>query len=125
MATTKTRTLVWDNVTLTAGAADTVSGIQDWSDGYGGIVLLRLTNGATGPTIAAQVQIECAAVNTPHADDWYDDGGPLPGKTGNDEVQEFAPIDIPMGVKHLRFTAGSNTGQNVTVRLEIVEVEAV
>lgn len=121
MATTKTTTIVWDNVVLTAGAGDTTGAAVDLTDGYGAVVDVKLTNGATGPTVAAQVQIETSPDNS----NWYEFGGALVGSTANNGVAPWGSIEIPIGTKYLRPIAGSNTGQDVTVRVEVTEVEAV
>lgn len=121
MASTKAVTAIWSAQTLTAGAGDTTSASQDLQTGYGGSLHIKLTNGATGPTVAAQVQIEVSADNT----EWYDFGGPLVGGTGNNEVVSWGGIDIPIGVEFLRLVAGSNTVQDVTVDADISEVTAV
>ena len=120
MASTKTRTAIWTAQTLTAGAGNTTSSAVDLADGYGAALNIRLTNGATGPAIAAQVQIEVSNDNT----EWFDFGGPLVGGTVNSEVVEWGGIEIPIGIKYIRLVAGSNTGQNVTVDADISEVTA-
>lgn len=120
MATTKALTVMHDNVTLTASAADTVATPVDLTDGYGGLLHIKLTNGATGPTVAAQVQVEASADNS----NWYKLGGALKGSTTNAAVSSWC-MDIPAGVMYLRTTSGSNTGQNVTLRVELAEITAV
>jgi len=35
------------------------------------------------------------------------------------------PIDIPMGYSYVRFVTGSNTGQNVTVDIDVNVVSAI
>ncbi len=121
MATTKSATTIWSSVTLTAGAGDTVATAVDLTDGYGASLNIRLTNGATGPTVPAQVQIEVSNDNS----SWYDFGGPLKATTTNSAVAEWGGIEIPAGVQYLRLTAGSNTAQNVTVSADVSEVAAV
>jgi len=120
MASTKALTVMHDNVTLTASAANTVATAVDLADGYGGLLHVKLTNGATGPTVAAQVQVEGSADNT----NFYNLGGALKGSVANSAVSSWC-MDIPAGVKYLRTTSGSNTGQNVTLRVELVEITAV
>lgn len=121
MATTKANTAIWNGQTLTAGAGDTTSSAVNLEDGYGAALHVKLTNGATGPTVAAEVQIEVSADNS----EWYAFGGPLIGNTDNNGVSEWGGIEIPIGVEHLRLVAGSNTGQDVTVDADISEVTAV
>jgi hypothetical protein len=118
---TKTRTAIWTAQSLTAGAGNTTSSAVDLADGYGAALNIKLTNGATGPTVAAQVQIEVSNDNS----SWFKHGGPLVGATGNNAVSEWGGIEIPIGVKYLRLVAGSNTGQAVTVDADISEVTAI
>jgi hypothetical protein len=120
MASTKGLTAIWSSQTLTASAGDTTSSAVVLDDGYGAAVSIKLTNGATGPTIAAQVQIQVSQDNS----EWYDFGGPLVGDTANSAVVSWGGIEVPIGVEYLRLVAGSNTGQNVTVDADISEVTA-
>ena len=121
MATTKAVTAIWSAVTLTAGAGDTTSSAVDLTDGYGGTLNIKLTNGATGPTIAAQVQVQVSEDNS----EWYNFGGALIGSTANNAVTSWGGIIIPIATKYLRLVAGSNTGQNVTVDADLSEVTAI
>ena len=119
MATTKTTTVVVNNVTMTAGAGNTNHDITI-DTGYGGMVALKLTNGATGPTVAAQIQTQQSNDGT----NFFNYGGALQGSTANNDVESWA-IEIPIGVKRLRFVIGSTTGQNVTGRVEVTNTTAV
>lgn len=120
MGTTKARTSIWSSQVLTAGGGDTTSAAVDLTDGYGGVLSVRLANGATGPTDPARVQVEVSHDNTA----WYDYGSPLVGGTDNDGIYEWCvPLDI--GVQYLRLVAGSNTEQDVTVDAEVTEVTAI
>ena len=121
MATTKAVTAIWSGTTLTAGAGDTTSSAVTLDDGYGAALGIKLTNGATGPTVAAQVQIEASQDNS----EWYKFGGQLVGATGNSEVSSWGGIEIPIGVEYVRLVGGSNTGQHVTVDADISEVTAI
>lgn len=121
MASTKAVTAIFNGTTLTAGASDTTSSVVTLDDGYGAALHIKLTNGATGPTVAAQVQIQVSADNS----EWYDLGGALVGSTTNSDVVSWGGIEIPVGVEYLRLVAGSNTGQAVTCDADISEVTAV
>ena len=125
MATTKTRTSLWNAQTLTAGAGNTSTAWQDVSTGYGVQVSIILTNGATGPNIAAQVQIETANdynAGSPNEPTYY--GGALVGSTANNGVARWS-VELPIGVASFRLTAGSNTGQAVTVDADYANVTAI
>ena len=119
MASTKIVTAIWNAQTLTAGAGDTTSTAVVLDDGYGAQLHVKLTNGATGPTVAAQVQIQVSADNS----EWYKFGPALKGLTSNSGIESWS-IEVPIGVEYLRLVGGSNTGQNVTVEADISEVTA-
>ena len=122
MASTKATTAIWSSQTLTAGAGDTTSAVLNLTDGYGGTLNIKLTNGATGPTLPAQVLIQCSEDNFTEA---YDVGDALVGLTGNSAVISWGMIVIPPGTQYLRLVAGSNTDQNVTVDADFSEVTGV
>lgn len=119
MAATKTVTVNSNNVTLTAAAGDTTSTAVDISAGYGADINIKLTNGATGPTIAAQVIVQVSPDNS----NWYELAGPLVGSTANSAVVSWT-LRLPAEVKFVRTVSGSNTGQNVTLRVEVTEITA-
>jgi hypothetical protein len=121
MASTKVVTEIFEGDTLTAGAGDTTSGVVTLDDGYGAAIHIKLTNGATGPTVPAQVQIMVSADNS----EWYKLGPALLGSTINATIVSWGGIEIPIGVEYLELVAGSNTGQNVTVDADISEVTAI
>lgn len=122
MAATKSRTSLWSSQTLTAGAGNTTSSAVDLSAAYGAQVDFKLTNGGSGPTVPAQVQIQVA-------DDsggtlYVNFGGPLVGSTVNNAVVSWS-IDLPIGVASVQLVAGSNTGQAVTVDADISVVTGI
>lgn len=121
MAATKANTSIWSAQTLTAGAADTTSSAVDLTDGYGASLNIKITNGATGPTLGAECQIEVSGDGTVYCR--Y--GGPLIAGTVNAGVYSWGGIDIPIGVRYVRLVAGRNTGQNVTIDADITEVTQV
>jgi hypothetical protein len=124
MPATKVRTAIWASQTLTASAGNTTSSWIDLSGGYGAQVNFRLTNGSTGPTIPAQVQVQVA-------NNWnagsptlaMNFGGPCVGDINNLFTRDFS-VEIPPGVEALRLVAGSNTGQNVTVDADVSNITA-
>jgi hypothetical protein len=120
MASTKVITVLDDNVTLTAGAGDHTSGVWTIDDGYGGELYIKITNGATGPTVAAQAQIWASPDNS----NYYKIGGALISTLGNSIVTSWS-IPIPIGIEYIKVVSGSNTGQNVTIRVEGSEVTAI
>lgn len=120
MASTKVVTVLDDNVTLTAGGANHDSNVMDLQDGYGAFLQIKVTNGTTGPTLAAQAQIQTSPDNS----NWYNFGGALIATLGNAVVTSWG-VPVPIGVKYLKVTSGSNTGQNVTIRVSCTEVTEV
>lgn len=122
MAATKVRTSIWSSQTLTAGAGNTTSSAVDLSTGYGAQVDIQLTNGATGPTVAAQVQVQVAADTSGTL--FVNFGGPLVGSTANAAVSSWS-VELPIGVNRLRLVAGSNTVNNVTVDADVSNVTSI
>lgn len=116
MASTNVRTSILSGITMTAGAGNvTTTFTTGLSTGYGANLSVRLTNGATGPTIAGQVTVQFA----------NDAAGTLPvtvytlsGLTSNNGVQGWS-IQVPMGIGEVIIISGSNTGQNVTIDADI------
>lgn len=122
MALTKSRTSLYSATTLTAGAGNTTSAAQDLTASYGTQVDIQLTNGATGPTVAAQVQVQVADDATGTL--WVNFGGPLVGSTANSAVSSWS-VQLPIGVGAFRVVAGSNTGQNVVLDVDYDRVTAI
>jgi len=120
MATTKVVTVLDNNVTLVAAAGDNTSSVWTLDDGYGGQLHIKITNGATGPTIAAQAQVWASPDNS----NWYKLGGALVSTLGNAIVTSWS-IPIPIGVEYVKIISGSNTGTDVVIRVEGSEVTAI
>lgn len=118
MALTKTRTSIWSGTSQTAGST-TTSSAQDLSTYYGSALHIRITNGATGPTVAGQVLIEASADNSA----WWDLGGALVGGTANSGVYEWTVI-VPIEIKYVRLYGSGNTGQTITLDADILSITA-
>ena len=97
MASTKSVSVQSNNVTLTAGAGDTTATATDLQDGYSATMFIKITNGATGPTVAAQSQVEVSPDNT----NFYKLGGPLVASTANSAVTSWA-VPLPQDAKYAR-----------------------
>ena len=119
MASTKALTTL-QNLTIGLGTTS-VSSSLDLTNGYGATVDIKITNGATGPTAACQVQLEVSENDS----DFYDFGGPLLGSTSNDAVTSWGGIAIPMATQYIRTSSGSNTAQSVTLRIDASETTAI
>lgn len=122
MASTKSRTSLHASTTLTAGAGNTTSSSVDLSTGYGAVVDIQLTNGGTGPTIAAQVQVQVATDSGGTL--WVNYGGALVGSTTLSVVSSWS-VEIPIGAAAVRTVSGSNTGQAVTLSADVSQVTAI
>src|SRR3954471_19899789 len=124
-APAKTRTSIWSSQTLTAGAGNTNGSWIDLSTVFEAQVDVIITNGATGPTVAAQVQVQVANnynAGSPTLVTNY--GGALLGTSTNSATHPFS-VTIPIGSAAVRLVAGSNTGQNVTVDADISTVTGI
>lgn len=122
MASTKAVTAIFNGETFTAGSTHADSSVVTLDDGYGAALHVKITNGATGPTVALSLQIWVSADNS----EWYKFGGELQGNTDNNGEVSWGGINIPMGVEYLKIApATNNTGQNVTVDADISEVTAI
>lgn len=122
MALTKSRTSDYSSQTLTAGAADTTLAAVDLTASYETLVDIKLTNGATGPTIAAQVQIQIAADSGGTL--FVNWGGPLVGGVANSGTYSWSVV-LPLSAGAFRTVAGSNTAQNVTLDVDHSRVTAI
>lgn len=120
MAMSKTNTQLANGVTLTAGAGDTTSSAVNATAKYGAILNVKLTNGATGPTIPAQVQPQVSEDNSK----WYNYGPALIGPTANSAVRSWS-VPIDPSVQYIRTVAGSNTAQNVTLDVDCSVIDSI
>lgn len=119
MALTKTRSSIWSAQSQAAAATTTATGV-DLSSGYGSTIEMSITNGGTGPTIAAQIQIQTSSDNT----NWFDLGGAaIVGSTTN-SATVTATVTIPPSVKYVRLVGSANTAQSVTLNAAIVTITA-
>lgn len=123
---TKTpRTLITAGTTATASGA-AVRGAVDLRTAQGGLLTIKITNPATGPTVQAVANIMVAH-----------DSGTLPATgaagavwktiysvgngTAANTVGEWN-IDVPPGAMHLQVEVTGNTGQNVTCEAYLSEI---
>lgn len=122
--TKNARTLIAAGTSNASGA--TTRGTVDLRTAQGGVLTMKITNGATGPTVAptATVSIAHNAGATPAAAaegaDWkrfYQ----FAGDTTVNSVNQWS-IDVPPGVMHLQVAFADNTGQAVTVEAFLSEI---
>lgn len=121
MALTKTRTSIWSGVTLAVGTPQT-SSVINLTGSYGATISIKITNGATGPTLPAQVQVKTANDTVPTL--LADYCGVLVGPTSNSGTSSWV-IEIPIGVEAVELVGSGNTGQSVTLDADISIVTAV
>ena len=121
MALVKSSAVVHNDITLTAGAGDTTSATQDMTGNYRTIARVRFTNGGTGPTVQAQCKIQVSEDTTSGNFMTLDT---VYGGTVNSAVSEYV-VEIPDPCEQLRFVSGSNTAQNVTLRVVVEKVTSI
>jgi len=109
-------------------AAGTTRGTLDLRTTQGGLLTLKMTNGATGPTVQCQANILAAHNSgaTPTAAsagaDWktlWTVGG---GTIANAVTEQS--MDVGPGVMHLEVEFTGNTGQAVTVEAYLSEISS-
>lgn len=116
MALTKNDTTIIASASNAAGA--TTRGTIDLSSAYGGIVTLKITNGATGPTVPCEGRVLISHADTlptagPAGADWktvWRFGGGITASAVTEQSFQFGPE-----VRHLEVEYTGNTGQAVTV----------
>lgn len=116
MALTKSNTQVENALTLTAGAGDDTGATQDLTGSYSGETLIKLTNGATGPTDPAEVEV----FDSGDGSKWYSIAK-FKGGTDNNGIYS-TKVPYGLGTMYRRTVQGSNTGQNVTLDIDNVKV---
>ncbi len=121
MGSTKVVSILDNDVTLTAGDGPLSheSGVWNLEDGYGGELVIKITNGGTGPTVAAEMQVQVSPDNS----NWYNSGGVIKSTLGNGVVSSW-PVPISAATKFVKVLSGANTGQDVVIRVEGTEVTA-
>ena len=121
-AVTKTNVVLENNTTLTAGGGlVTKDANTDLTGSYRTLVRIKFTNGATGPTVPAQCQIQLAGASGGTYNNY---GATMVSQTGNNVVTDFV-VDLPDPGMWLQFSCGNNTAQNVTLRIEIDKITAI
>ena len=125
---TKTpRTLIAASTSNAAGS--TTRGTADLRTAQGGLLTIKITNGATGPTVPATVNVLVAhnAGATPTAASAGADWKTLwsfAASTGNSVVTEQS-ITIDPAVMHLEVEVTGNTAQAVTCEAFLSEITSV
>ncbi len=116
MASTKNlRTIISAATSNTAGSTQTGTAI-DLTTKYGGLLTSKITNGATGPTIAASVNVYTSGDNSN-----FKLFTTVTATTVNNAIHEWA-FDIPPAVMYVRADVTGNTAQTVTCEAFLQEL---
>jgi hypothetical protein len=119
MAATKNlRTIIAAATSNTAGSTTTGT-VFDLTTKYGGLLTAKITNGGTGPTVPAQVNIYTSGDNTN-----FKLFAALVGDSVAGSVNEWA-VDIPAAAMYVRADVTGNTAQAVTAECFVQELTTV
>lgn len=108
MSATKTLKTYIAAATSNAAGSTTTGTALDHTTAYGGVITAKLTNGGTGPTVAASVSVYVSGDNTN-----FKLLAEVTGDTTASSVNEWA-FDLPQGAMYSRVDVSGNTGQAVT-----------
>jgi hypothetical protein len=111
MAISKATQSFQASATNTAGSTTTGTG-ADLTAAYETVMVGKITNGATGPTVACDFIVDVSNDNS----DWMEFARFTAG-VANNGVYYF-PCYIPPGVMYARSRFTGNTGQSVTVECD-------
>lgn len=100
------------DLTLVAGEGNQIATVISAIQGHGTFVHRKITNGATGPTVQATIDMEVSLDNQT----WFQFGTLLQGGTTLGVVTETIE-EIPKNYPHIRIIAGGNTVQDVVVNV--------
>jgi hypothetical protein len=124
---TKTPRTLIAAATSNAAGATTEGTPVDLRTKQGGILTAKITNGATGPTIQATIQVLIAhnsgasPTGAAEGTDWkliYE----LPGGVSANAISRIKGLPIDAGVMHLHVRCTGNTGQAVTCEAFLSEI---
>lgn len=108
MAATKAQSTIITAATSNSASSTTTGTLCSLTTAYGALVTIKLTNGGTGPTVAANAYVNV----TGDAGSTYKLFYKFGGDTVASSVNEFA-IDIPPGAMGVNVVVKDNTGQAV------------
>lgn len=119
MASTHTlRTIIAAATSNSAGGTTTGTAI-DITTKYGGLITAKITNGGTGPAVAASVNVYTSGDNTN-----FKLFATVTHNVTNSAVGEWA-FEIPMGVMYVRADVTGNTVQAVTCEAFLQELTTI
>jgi hypothetical protein len=119
MASTHTKRTIIAAATSN-GAGATTSGTE-WNNStkYGGLITARITNGATGPTVGADVVVYVGSVTTEKRE-----FARFTAPTTNNAVTDFV-CEIPPGAMFVNVDITGNTAQAVTCEVFAQELTTI
>ncbi len=119
MAATKNlRTIIAAATSNTAGSTVTGTAIN-LTTAYGGLITIKITNGATGPTVPASAKVYTSGDNTN-----FKLFATLTGDSTNNSVNEWS-VDISAPTMYARVDVTGNTAQTVTCEAFLQELTTV
>ena len=118
VATKTLRTLIAAGTSNGVGLTKT-STTWDLRTAFGGLLTIKITNGATGPTVPANVTVKTSGDGT----NWKTHRTYV-SLTGNNVVSEWS-TPIPEGAMYVQVAVSGNTGQAVTCEAYGQEVTSV
>lgn len=110
------------NTSYGPGGGPTTTTKRDVNAAYLTGVYIEITNGATGPTNAAEVQVRTYAAGQTKA---FNKGTPFVGSTSNSAVVSVAQLEIPMDADAWDAVITHPTGQAVTVAIHEGKVNTI
>lgn len=121
MAIAKTPVTVLASQSISAGGTKAAPSITptvvDCRTYYGGLLTVIVTNGASAPGAAIQLQTQVSADGT----NWRDFGAPMAGDTTASSTYSWS-FEIPRAAMYLRVVPYANTTNAVTVAAELEAV---
>lgn len=120
MAATKTLRTIIAAATSNSAAGTTTGTTVDLTTKYGGVLTGKITNGGTGPTVAANFTVQVSGDNST----WKTYQVFTATNTAS-AVFEIPPIDIPPGVMYIRVVVDANTAQAVTCEAFLHELTTI
>lgn len=112
---TKNLRTIQASATNTAGSTTTGSAVT-LTTASGGVVVWKVTNGATGPAVGCTVTLQYSGDNST----WYDVFTAVAG-IANNGIYSNPAWTIPIGVMYCRVKFSGNTSQSVTVEAYLME----
>lgn len=119
MAATKNLRTIIAAATTNTASGTTTGTVITLTTAYGGLLTLKITNGATAPSVAAHFNVYTSGDNTN-----FKLFGSFAGDLTNNSVNEWA-VDIPAAAMYVRADCTGNTVQDVTCEAFLQELTTI